>query len=326
MKKIINSLAVSSLLIIIVCSTCASITAVAFGQRKDSASTKDAENAAKMPGVKIYRNTIHVNGINIFYLDAKTAGPTILCLHGRWGRAETWVDFIRHYGRQFRIIAPDQRGHGLSSKPVSKYTAEEMSADMIALLDSLRIDSILLVGHSMGGSIAGYMAAHYPNHIKALAILDKSAGGPEKPNTQPLETIPFVDPITKDWPLPFSTLTEAREFLRSKFESDFSYEYFMNSLVEDSGGIHMMFSSQAIAANIAYYENWFHLLPKIQCPVLLMRSGSHEAISNEDFARMRSLLKNCTAIEMSHPDHAVHLGNKQEFYRYFDAFLVKSNF
>ena len=92
--------------------------------------------AVKMSSVRIHRNIVTINGIDIFYLDTKTKGDTIICLHGRWGRGETWIDLMQHYGERYRIIAPDQRGHGLSGKPVSKYTADEMASDIIALFDS----------------------------------------------------------------------------------------------------------------------------------------------------------------------------------------------
>lgn len=276
-----------------------------------------------MNPIKIHRDIVNVNGIDIFYRDTQTKGTTILCLHGRWGRGETWVDFIQHYGEKYRIIAPDQRGHGLSGKPISKYTAGEMASDMITLLNYLHIESIILVGHSMGGHIAGYLTAEYPNYVKALAILDKSASGPETPNLLPVEKIVAIDPITKDWPLPFSSLREAQECIRNAMQSDLSYQYFLNSLTEDVNGYHMMFSSQAIAANLAYYENWFHLLPKIKCPVMLIRASGHEDVPDDDFSKMQSLLSNCIAFDMSHPDHNVHLGNKHEFYGYFDEFLKK---
>lgn len=276
-----------------------------------------------MGNIKIYRNITNLKNIDMFYFDTKTEGQTILCLHGRWGRAETWFDFIQEYGKQYRIIAPDQRGHGMSSKPISKYTAEEMAEDIIELLGLLKIESVILVGHSMGGRVAGYLAALYPMYVKALAILDKSASGPVKPNMLPLDQIPTTDPLTKDWPLPFSSLSEARDFIQQAMDSNLSYQYFMNSLVETKEGYQMMFSSQAMAANIAYEENWFHLLPRIKCLVLLIRARGSGAISDEDFIKMQSLIKNSLAYEISHSDHNVHLGNKEEFYRYFDEFLKK---
>lgn len=181
--------------------------------------------------IKIHRQMAHLDNINLFYSDTGTEGPVILCLHGRFGRGETWVDFMHRYGDRYRVIAPDQRGHGLSDKPVSKYTVDEMAADMISLLEQLHIPSVILVGHSMGGYIGGYLAAEYPQYIKRLAILEKSANGPDKASPLTLEEVGTADPVTGSWPMPFSSLVEAQEFLEKETESELSYQYFMNSLV-----------------------------------------------------------------------------------------------
>lgn len=276
-----------------------------------------------MENVTLHREMVNLKNINIFSRDTRTDGQAILCLHGRWGRGETWIDFMQHYGKQYRVIAPDQRGHGLSGKPVSKYTAEEMADDMVGLLDHYHLKQVIVLGHSMGGHIAGHLAATHPQYVKALAIMDKSANGPDQPSPLSLDQLPIVDPVTKDWPLPFKSLSEAQTFIKNDMESELSYQYFMNSLVETVEGYQMMFSTQAMAANIVYYQNWYALLPKIKCPVMLVRSSNHEAVPEEDYQKMQSLIPNCTAYEMSHPDHNVHLGNKEEFYRYFDEFLRK---
>ncbi len=272
-----------------------------------------------MENVKIYRAKARLKDIDLFYLDTKTEKPAILCLHGRWGRAETWDAFIRHYGDRYRIIAPDQRGHGLSSRPASKYTAEEMAEDMIGLLDSLQIESAIVVGHSMGGRIAGFLAAQHPKRVKAVAILDKSARGPEKP----AEMLPGTDPLTKDWPLPFATRREAMDFIRKEMDTDLAYEYFMNSLYETEAGFEMRFSAQAMAANTANDEDWFHLLPRIQCLTLLVRARGSGAVKDEDFAKMQEMIPNCMAFEASNADHNVMLSNPEEFYGYFGMFLTR---
>lgn len=276
-----------------------------------------------MEKVKIYRNIVRLKSIDMFYFDTKTEGPVILCLHGRWGRAETWNDFIKHYGKQYRIIAPDQRGHGLSSKPEAEYTAEEMAEDVIELLNYLSIDSVILVGHSMGGAVAGYLASMYPGYVKAVAILDMSAAAMKKPNKFPLDKSEQKTWLTKDWPLPFDTLNEAMSFIKQVSVSDLEYQYFMNSLMETVEGYDMMFSPKAKAIGTVYYEEWFHLLTSIKCPALLIRSSSHQGVPDEDYDKMQSLIPNCIAREMSHPDHNVQLANKEEFYGYFDDFLKR---
>jgi len=271
--------------------------------------------------VAIHRGMIELDGIDLFIRDTKTEGPAILCLHGRWGRGETWVDFMNRYGDRYRVIAPDLRGHGLSGKPIARYTAELMSEDIVRLLRRLGINSAIIVGHSMGGHVAGCLAARYPNCTRAAAILDKSASGPARGSAPPPEELHVEDPVTKDWKLPFPSLSEAQATIRESMDSELGYQYFMNSLVETVEGYSMMFSSQAVAANIASYQDWYELLPRITCPVMLLRAKGGEAVSDEDFARMRAAIPRCRAYELSNPDHNVHLADKDEFYGCFDDFL-----
>ena len=274
-----------------------------------------------MEMTRMSRSIVDCGGLGIFCRDTRTEGDAILCLHGRWGRGETWIDFIRRYGGRYRVIAPDLRGHGLSDKPLAKYTAQEMAADMAALLDRLGVERAIVVGHSMGGHVAGWLAAKEPSRVRAVAILDKSSSGPAKGSALPPEELPPVDPLTKDWPMPFPSLRDAEEWIRAATDSELSFRYFMNSLAEGVEGWRMMFSAQAIAANMAYYEDWSALLSDIACPALVLRSGSHEAVPDADFERMRSLLPDCLALEVSGADHNVHLSDPEEFYACFNRFL-----
>ncbi|MBY9079461.1 alpha/beta hydrolase [Paenibacillus sp. HN-1] len=272
--------------------------------------------------MNLHRRVARLKDIDLFYLDTGSKGPAILCLHGRWGRGETWYDFMRRYGERYRIIAPDQRGHGWSGKPVSRYTAEEMADDMVQLLNVLEIDSAIVVGHSMGGQVAGYLAALDPNLVEALAILDKSPAGPAERSRIPLSEIKATDPVTQDWPLPFSSLEQADYYIRKEATTEISYSYFMNSLIETPEGYNMLFSTQSMALGIAYNQDWHHLLPSIECPVLLVRAKDNEAVPDEELSRMQALIPNCRSYTMSHPHHNVYLSNKEEFYTCFDEFLL----
>jgi len=268
----------------------------------------------------IYRAITKLKNIDLFYLDTKTEKPAMLCVHGRYGRAETWVDFINKYGDEYRVIAPELRGHGLSGKPAASYSAEEMVEDIYELLSYLKIESVIMVGHSLGGRIAAYFAASYPEKVRALAILDKSPSGMQKLyGEQPI----MIDPLTKDWPMPFSSLNEAMKYIRQHTDSELSYQYFMNSLAETVDGYKMMFSSYAIALGITHDEDWYFLLPKITCLTLLIRAKGGEAVPDEDLLKMKSMLSDCLSYEMTESDHNVHLSNKKEFYGYFDEFLAE---
>lgn len=277
-----------------------------------------------MENIKIYRSIITLGDIDLLCLDTRTENkPVILCLHGRGGRAEVWYHFMQHYGRDYRIIAPDQRGHGLSSKPISYYTSEEMAMDILALIEHFKLKDIILVGHSMGASVAAACMDLRPELFQAMAILDKSADGPEQVSTLPLEHLPTTAPMLMGMPLPFSCLQEAMAYLRQATESEYSYQYYLNNLYESVDGYNLRFSPQATIANAEYYQGWYHILPKLRCPVLLISAGSFSVIPKADYEKMKSLIPDCIAHVMSDPDHNVQLANQEEFYSYFDELLAR---
>ena len=116
------------------------------------------------------------------------------------------------------------------ANPDSAYTGEEMAGDIADLLDHLRVRPVIVAGHSMGGRVAGYFAALYPELVSAAAILDKSASASVQGKR--LSAQAPVDPVTGRWPLPFSTLSEARIYIERNMDSELSVQYFMNSLHE----------------------------------------------------------------------------------------------
>ncbi len=67
-----------------------------------------------------------------------------------------------------------------------------------------------------------------------------------------LNKLVIFDPVTKNWPLPFQSFIEAQEFIKKEMDSELSYQYFMDSLVETINGNGMMFSVQAISEKTAF--------------------------------------------------------------------------
>ncbi len=269
----------------------------------------------------IKRSTIEVNGLNLFYLDTGSDHPAMLCLHGRWGRGATWVDMMRRYQHRYRIIAPDQRGHGLSDRPVTRYAAEDMAADAHQLLQKLDCGPAIVVGHSMGGRVGGHLAALYPQAVRALAILDQQASGPQALSDLPPEQIAPADGLTDNWPTPFATRAEAVQYVVRQFPLASNVQYFLDSLTEAVEGYDFLFSRYAMAAIAQYVQDWFHILPQIQCPVLLVRAVDSWCLPQEEAEQMQERIKSCVYFEVSNSDHMVYADNPDEFYPQFEHFL-----
>ena len=114
-------------------------------------------------------------GVQIDYLD-EGEGPVVVLVHGfASNRAVNWVNtgWVRDLtGAGFRVIAPDNRGHGRSAKlyAPAAYTTETMAGDVIALLDHAGVETAVLMGYSMGARIAAFAALQAPGRVRALVM------------------------------------------------------------------------------------------------------------------------------------------------------------
>ena len=272
---------------------------------------------------KIRRAMKKVNGLNIFYRECGTGGRPMICLHGKYGRGETWYDLMSRYGSRFRVIAPDQRGHGLSDKPIARYAGEDFAADSHELLKALDATPAIVVGHSIGGRNAAYLAALYPHAVKALVIIDAKASGPESLSTIPTHQVPVSDALTGSWPTPYKSYQEALSDLSMRFPRETNVRYFLDNLVESVEGYDFLFSQYAMSAIDVYYQGWLHILKQIQCPVLLVRAESSWYLSRDEVPEMRKLLHNCSCFEVTDSDHMVYVDNPGQFYPVFEDFVMQ---
>ncbi len=259
-----------------------------------------------------------VNGIRLFCRDTLSQSPCILCLHGRWGRGETWSDFIARYRDRYRIIAPDQRGHGLSDKPGSGYSAEDMARDAYELVTQLRCVPAIVVGHSMGGRVAAYLAALYPEAVKGVVIIDEQLGCTA---FAPATDDPTDDGLTRSWPTPYSTMDEALKDLGGRFKRPSNVRYFSDSLTETLDGYDFLFSRRAMAAIARARRDWRDILERIACPVFIVRAAESRCLSREEAREMASIAKDGSYYEVSDSDHLVYADNPDDFYRGFDGFI-----
>ncbi|MGX9225978.1 alpha/beta fold hydrolase [Streptomyces albus] len=114
---------------------------------------------------------LDLGGRRLAYLDSGGDHPVLLALHGHFGRGRLFTPLARALAGRYRVVAPDQRGHGRSDS-ASDFTPEGYADDAVALLDALGIGSATVLGHSMGGAVAYVLAARAPQRVRALVVSD----------------------------------------------------------------------------------------------------------------------------------------------------------
>jgi pimeloyl-ACP methyl ester carboxylesterase len=100
--------------------------------------------------------------------------PPLILLHGFPESHRTWRHQIADLSRDYRIVAPDQRGFGRSDKPqeTEAYETGKIVADVLSLADALDIDRFSLVGHDWGGAVAWAAALQRPSRVERLIIVN----------------------------------------------------------------------------------------------------------------------------------------------------------
>lgn len=113
-------------------------------------------------------------------------GPPLIFVHGLTANAFCFQSFADALASDHRVIAYDLRGRGDSDKPEEGYSVPLHAEDLAELIDELGLERPVVIGHSLGALIALYFAAHHPDKLSKLVLLDAGAPLPWKtPEEQP---------------------------------------------------------------------------------------------------------------------------------------------
>ena len=108
-----------------------------------------------------------LNGIRIWYVTFGRGEPVVL-LHGGLANAEYWGNQVRALQERYRVVVMDSRGHGRSTRNAEPYGYDLMAADVLGLMDFLKIPKAAIVGWSDGAILGLDIAMHHPERVSKL--------------------------------------------------------------------------------------------------------------------------------------------------------------
>lgn len=246
-------------------------------------------------------------------------------LHGLMGFAANWRKVTRALENTERTLAYDQRGHGRSHKPSAGFGPFDYSQDLLEILDHLKWDRIILVGHSMGGRNALAFASSHPERVDRLIIEDI---GPE---AQP-ENYKYFEKLIAQVPAPFATRAQAKEFLFGEFVKNFQghespqvmADYFYANMTEyENGEVSWRFSPKAVIATAreGRMQDYWGLVESLAIPTLWIRGENSVEFPKPVYERVLASNPHIKGHVIKDAAHWVHADQPEAFIKVIKEFV-----
>jgi non-heme chloroperoxidase len=123
------------------------------------------------------------------HVQGDRSGVPVVFLHGLSDSRRSWDLVLPRLPASLRAIAVSQRGHGNSERPLTGYRMRDLASDVVELLDSLAIERAVIVGHSMGSTVARRFASDHPERTLGLVLVASFAAFAGNPAVEELSGI-----------------------------------------------------------------------------------------------------------------------------------------
>jgi pimeloyl-ACP methyl ester carboxylesterase len=233
-------------------------------------------------------------------------GPVVVLLHGFPLDNTMWESQKATVGSEYRVLAPDLRGHGRSVAPDDPvYTIDAMADDVLETLDAMGIEGpVALGGLSMGGYVALSIADRYPTRLRALMLFDTRSGADSAEAAQvredlarEVEAAGTAEPVVRALlPKLFSPATRQRRA----------------DLITRVGEQMLRTPARAVAATLrglAARPDRTAILPKILVPTLVACGVDDVVTPPEQSRAMASAIPGARLVEVPDAGHLAPLEN-----------------
>jgi pimeloyl-ACP methyl ester carboxylesterase len=270
---------------------------------------------------------LDINGLRFHYLDWGTFGnQSMLLLHGFMAHARVWDDFALRLRHRYHILALDQRGHGESQwSKGAAYTLDDHFLDIYRFIETLGLDDLILVGHSMGGRNALFYAACAPAKIKRLILVDARPGNNQEASRALREHLATL-PLQAD---SLDEVVRAIQTLYPNLPQDICLNMANHGYKKAPGGEYIpkydvRMGLQAERSGYTAEDLW-PFLENITCPTLIVQGEQSRFVSSDDANRMHRILPRAELNEIPEATHLPVLENPPIFYKVLSDFLEEKH-
>lgn len=196
-------------------------------------------------------------------------GTSAVLLHGVGLDHTIWQPMVDLYASQMQFVLPDLRGQGKTQLNQADQTIEQMAEDILALIDNLALEKIVLGGHSMGGYVALAFAEKHPERLSGLVMIATNAGA--DPDAKKAQRYLDAEAIRQSG----SKILAAS--LSPKLSGDPQIQSDMYELIANTSREGLANTQIAIARR----PERFQVLASLTCPILVVAGAEDKIIPLE---------------------------------------------
>ncbi len=252
------------------------------------------------------------DGVEIQLAQWEGEEKAILCIHGITANCRCWDVIADALSPSHRVLAMDLRGRGLSGAPSTGYSMEHHSRDILAVLNDLGLERVVLMGHSLGAFISLIFGAKHPERVDRIILVD---GGGKLSEEQLVKVFagikPSLDRLGKVLPSFEAYLDLMKEAPFLKNWSQALETYYQYEVEEVAGGVRTRINPVHIEEeriNLGKVDI-SQVYGEISCPVLILRAtegmlARDDLLLPEDVTeRMVREIANATRVDVDGTNH-----------------------
>ncbi len=255
-------------------------------------------------------------------------GPPVVLLHGSGSSLHTWEAWVDVLGDRYRMISLDLPGHGLTGRTVrAEYNRLGMTNFVLRFAHELDLGEFVLVGHSMGGSVAWNLARYRPYRVSHLVLLAPSGIG-RVPREPPLAFRLAGNPITR----PLLNWIAPRWLIKSALNDSFYDDSFVTAARTDRyWNLNRLAGNRAVTMTRFGQRPWIDLADLdtgIEVPTLIMWGADDEIVPYDRYRVEWDLRSKFEGGPAENPvevfaatGHMLHVERAQESAAVFDRFI-----
>ena len=232
------------------------------------------------------------------------SGPPLVILHGLFGSLDNWFSIAKELVDHYTLYLVDQRNHG-DSPHGSEWNYGVMVEDLRELLDAEGLDSVYLMGHSMGGKTVMNFAVAYPERVRKLIVGDIA------PRHYPIHHQVILEGLNALDLSQLQSRKEADDLLAPYIPELGIRQFLLKSLGRDANGFAWKVNLSVITQHIEEVGKALDEGTVFEGPTLFLGGANSSYIQEKDLSDMKRYFPNCIWISIPNAGHWLHAEQPQ---------------